>query len=310
NNKLNDRFPRWLASLSLLQVLILRFNRFYGSLPHSVASSNFSALQIIDLSANEFTGTLSTKLLQNLRAMKDKPRVRLTSPNIYSSDYHGLPFKCGNHVNVTTKRLEMELTKTCDIFISMDFSNNQFSGEIPEDVGQLISLQMLNFSHNYFTGPIPTSFGNLVALESLDLSSNKFSGGIPSQMTNLTFLEVLDLSNNKLVGPIPHGNQFDTFDNNSYNSNLGLCGLPLSKQCVNQRGPDPPSPFVVEHEGPKIPFIWQVVMMGYGSGVVMGLSLGYIVFTTRRPWWFFRKVERDWQYNFTKWVQGNKVRKN
>ncbi|KAG4186087.1 hypothetical protein ERO13_A08G020024v2 [Gossypium hirsutum] len=79
NNKLTDRFPRWIASLPSLQVLILRFNRFYGSLPHSIASSNFSALRIIDLSANEFTGTLSTKLLRNLKAMKDKPREWLNS---------------------------------------------------------------------------------------------------------------------------------------------------------------------------------------------------------------------------------------
>ncbi|KAG8485005.1 hypothetical protein CXB51_021639 [Gossypium anomalum] len=298
NNKLTDRFPGWLALLSSLQVLILKFNRFYGSLPHSIASSNFSALRIIDLSANEFTGTLSTKLLRNLRAMKDKPREWLTFSNPY--------FIYENHVNVTTKRLEMELTKTCDIFISMDLSNNQFSGEIPEDVGQLISLQMLNFSHNNFTGPIPASFGNLVALESLDLSSNKFSGRIPSQMTNLTFLEVLNLSNNNLVGPIPHWNQFDTFDNNSYSGNLKLCGLPLSKQCINHRGLDQPSPLVVEHEGSKIPFFWQVVMMGYGSGVVIGLSLGYIVFIIGRSWWFVRKVERDWQYNFTKCVRRNR----
>ncbi|TYH04714.1 hypothetical protein ES288_A08G028100v1 [Gossypium darwinii] len=310
NNKLTDRFPRWIASLPSLQVLILRFNRFYGSLPHSIASSNFSALRIIDLSANEFTGTLSTKLLRNLKAMKDKPREWLNSS--YTDIFGIVDVSCIYEipVNVTTKGLEMGLTKTLDIFVSMDLSNNQFSGEILEDVGRLISLQMLNFSHNNFTGPIPASFGNLVALESLDLSSNKFSGGIPSQMTNLTFLAVLNLSNNKLVGPIPHGNQFDTFDNDSYSGNLGLCGLPLSKQCVNHRGPDPPSPLVVEHEGSKIPFFWQVVMMGYGSGVVIGLSLGYIVFTTGRPWWFVRKVERDWQYNFTKWVQRNKVRRN
>ncbi|XP_017624596.1 receptor-like protein Cf-9 homolog [Gossypium arboreum] len=274
NNKLTDRFPRWLASLPSLQILILRFNRFYGSLPHSIASSNFSALRIIDLSGNEFTGTLSTKLLQNLRAMKDKPKKWL-----YFSTFGAVFFSEGSvfneiPVNLTTKRLDMELTKTLAIFVSMDLSNNQFCGKIPEDVGQLISLQMLNFSHNNFTGPIPASFGNLVALESLDLSSNKLSGRIPSQITELTFLEVLNVSNNNLVGPIPHGKQFDTFDNDSYIGNSGLCGLPLSKQCVNIEGAKPPTPLSVEHEGSKIAFFWRVVMLGYGSGVVLGLSLG------------------------------------
>ncbi|MBA0795285.1 hypothetical protein Gohar_006161, partial [Gossypium harknessii] len=241
NNKLRDKFPHWLASLSRLQVLILRFNRFYGFLPHSIASSDFFALRIFDLSENEFTGTLSTKLFRNLRGMKDKHKQQLYSSNFqYDGEFYEIP------VNLTTKRLELEFTKVVANFVSMDLSNNQFCGKIPEDIGQLISLQMLNFSHNNFIGPIPTSFGNLVALESLDLSSNKLNGRIPSQMTKLTFLEVLNLSNNNLVGPIPHGNQFDTFDNDSYNGNLGLCGLPLSKQCVNHVGAKPPSPLVVE----------------------------------------------------------------
>ncbi|KAL1085059.1 hypothetical protein V6Z11_D08G024100 [Gossypium hirsutum] len=176
NNKLTDKFPYWLTSLEDLQVIILRLNRFYGSLSHSIISYNFSALRIIDLSRNDFTGTLPTKLFRNLR-----------------------------------------VSNTMAIFVSMDLSNNQFCGKIPEDIEQLISLQMLNLSHNNFTGSILASFGNLL------------SGEIPAQMTKLTFLEVLNLSNNNLVGPIPHGNQFDTFDNDSYYGNLGLCGLPLSK---------------------------------------------------------------------------------
>ncbi|KAL4311629.1 hypothetical protein GQ457_01G049450 [Hibiscus cannabinus] len=314
NNMLTDRFPHWLASLPSLQILILRSNRFYGSLPHSVVSTNFSALRMIDLSGNEFTGPLPTKLFRNFRAMTDKPKERLSDLAQYGLDgtdgiYHGIE-DYHISVNVTTKRLELALTKTLDIFVSMDLSNNRFSGRIPEEVGQLIYLQMLNFSHNNFTGPIPESFGNLVALESLDLSSNELSGRIPSQMPKLTFLEVLNLSGNNLVGPIPHGNQFDTFDNDSYSGNLGLCGLPLSKQCMNRTEAKPSASLVVEHEGSKIPFFWKVVMMGYGSGLVIGLSLGYIVFVTRRPWWFVRMVERDLQYKYIKWIQRIKPKRN
>ncbi|XVF18633.1 hypothetical protein REPUB_Repub11eG0039400 [Reevesia pubescens] len=256
DNKLTDTFPHWLAPLPRLQVLILRFNRLHGSIPNSIASSNFSALQIIDLSQNELTGPLPTILFQNLRAMKDVPRKRSPESYLYKTDgrvrYVYESYQAS--VIVTVKRSQMELVKTLELFIAMDFSNNLFYGQIPEELGELISLQMLNFSRNNFTGPIPPSFGNLVALESLDLSSNKLGGEIPSQLTSLTFLAVLKLSRNDLVGPIPHGNQFDTFDNDSYSSNLGLCGLPLSKQCGNQEGPKPPAPMLEENEGFGIPF--------------------------------------------------------
>ncbi|XVF18626.1 hypothetical protein REPUB_Repub11eG0038700 [Reevesia pubescens] len=307
NNKLTDIFPHWLAPLPRLQVLILRFNRLHGSIPNSIPSSNFSALRIIDLSQNELTGPLPAILFQNLRAMKDVPRKRFPESYFYKADarvryiYEYYP----TSVNVTVKRSQMELVKTVEIFIAMDFSNNLFYGQIPKELGELISLQMLNFSHNNFTGPIPPSLGNMVAIESLDLSSNKLGGRIPSRLTNLTFLEVLNLSENNLVGPIPHGNQFDTFDNDSYSGNMGLCGLPLSKQCGNQEGPKPPAPIFVEHDDSGIPFIWKVVMMGYGCGVVLGLSIGYIVFTTGRPWWIVRMIERDWQKNVTKWIRRN-----
>ncbi|KAE8720853.1 Receptor like protein 43 [Hibiscus syriacus] len=311
NNNLADKFPHWLASLPSLQVLILRSNRFYGPLTHSAASFDFSALRMIDLSGNEFTGTLPSKLFRNLRAMTVKPMETRLQPLVYRLGLHLVGIRDYHiSVNVTTKRLEMELTKTLDIFVSMDLSYNRFRGRIPEEVGQLISLQMLNFSRNNFTGPIPASFGNMVALESLDLSSNKLNGRIPSQMTNLTFLAVLNLSSNNLVGSIPQGNQFGTFDNDSYSDNSGLCGLPLSRQCGNRGVAEPPAPLATEHEGSEVPFFWKVVMMGYGSGVVLGLSTGYIVFVTGRPWWLVRTVERGLQHIFANWIRRRRTRRN
>ncbi|EOY13305.1 Receptor like protein 33 [Theobroma cacao] len=313
NNKLTDTCPYWLTSLPRLRVLILPSNRLHGPMPNSITSSNFSALPIIDLSHNELFGPLPTKFFQNLRAMKDVPKDRSSesflykNPNaqvMYAYDYHQTA------VNITTKRMEIELVKTLIIFTFLDFSNNLFSGQIPEELGELISLQALNLSNNNLTGPIPPSFGNMIALESLDLSSNKLGGRIPSQLTNLTFLAMLNLSQNVLVGPIPHGKQFDTFENDSYSRNLRLCGLPLSKQCVNGEEPKPVVPMPKEDEGFEIAFIWKVVMMGYGCGVVLGLSMGYIVFTTGRPWWFIRMVERDWQNYVTKWIRRNRGRRN
>ncbi|MBA0879036.1 hypothetical protein Goshw_011381 [Gossypium schwendimanii] len=44
---------------------------------------------------------------------------------------------------------------------------------------------------------------------------------------------MLNLSQDNFTGPIPHGKQFNTFSNDSYIGNLGLCGLPLSNRCDN-----------------------------------------------------------------------------
>ncbi|XVF18631.1 hypothetical protein REPUB_Repub11eG0039200 [Reevesia pubescens] len=313
NNNLKDTFPHWLGQLPLLQVLILRSNRFHGPIHNSTAPSSFPKLQIIDLSHNEFTGLLPTNFFGNLRGMIDIPKFGISSPHQFwmrLRDNLGgyLSYDYQDSVNVTSKRTEIELMKLLNIFTAMDFSKNLFHGHIPEELGQLYSLQVLNLSHNSLTGPIPPSFGNLVALESLDLSSNKLGGRIPSQLTNLTFLEVLNLSQNNLVGPIPHGKQFDTFENDSYNGNLGLCGFPLSKKCGES--PELHSSSLVQDDDSEMAFTWKLAMMGYASGLVLGLSMGYIVFTTGRPWWLVRMIERDWQNNVTKWIRRNGGRRN
>ncbi|XP_040930890.1 receptor-like protein 9DC3 [Gossypium hirsutum] len=273
--------------LPSLRVLILRSNRFHGSIQDSLTNFSFSKLQMVDLSHNDFTGLLPTEFFQNLKALKEEVG--------YDSEYFSYS------VNLTIKDLELEFTKTVHmpIFTCVDLSDNGFHGEIPKVVGELRLVLALNLSHNSLTGPIPPSFGNLAARESLDLSFNKLSGRIPSQLTNLTFLEVLRFWNNNLVGPIPQGKQFDTFENDSYQGNLGLCGLPLSKECSNdersQQAQDE------EDNGNGIAFFWKVAMMGYGCGMVLGISIAYIVFTTGRPWWLVRMIERDLQNKVSSW---------
>ncbi|GLT54996.1 hypothetical protein SLA2020_281540 [Shorea laevis] len=132
---------------------------------------------------------------------------------------------------MTNKGIELEYEKIQDVFRVIDFSSNRFEGEIPELVGSLKGLHLLNLSNNALTGHIPSSLGNLTHIESMDLSQNKLLGEIPPQLTQLFFLASFNVSNNRLTGPIPHGNQFDTFQNGSFGGNPGLCGSPLSKKC-------------------------------------------------------------------------------
>ncbi|KAM5553644.1 receptor-like protein 6 [Rosa sericea] len=266
DNKLNDTFPNWLESLPELQVLILRSNRLYGPIGSPKTRFTFQKLRIIDLSFNQFGGPLPTKYFQKLVAMKDVQDDELK--------YMG-EFYYQDTVTVAMKGLYFELNKIQTMFTTIDFSNNVFTGKIPAVIGELKSLKGLNFSSNKLRGPIPSAFCNLTNLEWLDISSNMLSGKIPTQLADLTSLAKLNLSGNQLVGPIPGGKQFDTFENDSYSGNLGLCGSPLSKTCINDEAPPPP--LFDQQDGDLNGFDWKIVWMGYGCGMVIGLSVGYIV---------------------------------
>ncbi|XP_047943041.1 receptor-like protein 9DC3 [Salvia hispanica] len=118
-------------------------------------------------------------------------------------------------------------------FSTIDLSSNSFYGEIPNAIGDRISLHQINFSHNALNGSIPKSVGQLKNLESLDLSVNQLTGRIPEELGGLTFLSKLNLSYNKFVGAIPKGRQIQTFSADSFEGNLGLCGFPLDINCSN-----------------------------------------------------------------------------
>ncbi|EOY13372.1 Receptor like protein 33 [Theobroma cacao] len=284
NNKINGTFPHWLGTLPQLQVLVLRSNYFHGQISPSENESHFSALRILDLSHNEFSGLLPTTYFKSFRGMMTLSNVQRTSMEDLNRYYHF-------SVLVTMKGMDLVLERILTLFTTIDMSSNKFHGEIPEIVGNLISLQVLNFSHNSLTGHIPSSVGKLTALESLDLSTNKLVGEIPMQLNGLKFLEVLNLSQNQLVGLIPQGNQFNTFLNDSYGGNLGLCGFPVSKRCGKDEEQEPPESALHEEGIFPCPLDWKFVMMGYGCGLVLGLSTGYIMLTIGKPEWLVRMVQ-------------------
>jgi Leucine-rich repeat (LRR) protein len=201
----------------MLHILILRSNKFYGLIDCRGCNASWPKLQIVDLAANNFTGKLPIKHFSDWKAITDdkneaKSQLNHLKFGSYSRVYPMIDIYYQDVITVTMKGLEAKLEKILTIFNSLDFSCNNFDGPIPEEVGELKLLYILNLSHNAFIGQIPQSLGKLSNLESLHLSSNELTDEIPFQLAEgLTFLLVLNLSFNQLVGKIPQIKQFGTF---------------------------------------------------------------------------------------------------
>ncbi|XP_052486586.1 receptor-like protein 35 [Gossypium raimondii] len=292
NNKINDTFPHWLGSLPYLQVLVLKSNHMHGSLRVNSPKSSpfFSKIQNFDLSSNYFSGPLPVRYINSFKAIINLKKKGSARPYMGVGDYTSGFYAYS--IGIIMKGKYMELVKIFTMWMIIDLSNNQFEGEIPKVIGKLNLLKGLNLSHNNLNGGIPTSIGNLTNLEWLDLSSNRLSGTIPNRLADLPFLSSFNISENQLHGQIPQGKQFNTFGNESYEGNKGLCGFPVSKGC-NIIEPAPLN--VLEKDGSKsnIAFGWKVVLIGYGCGVVFGMFVGYVVFQTGKPKWLVNLVENQ-----------------
>ncbi|CAL5431681.1 unnamed protein product [Camellia sinensis] len=279
HNFIEDAFPFWLENLPQLKVVVLRYNNFHGPIEQPRKRLAFTNLHIIDMSHNDFTGTLPSKYFDSWDSMMMANEDKAQSKYIAIYDYYS--------VTIMNKGYEMEYVKILTIFKVVDFSHNKFHGKIPISIGRLKALHVLNFSRNGFTGPIPLSLVNLTELESLDLSQNKLSGKIPQELTSLTFLEAFDVSQNNLTGIIPRGQQFETFSNTSYGGNAGLCGFPLSKECNTPKvaeSPSLPSSSSHNYQCRLDGFGWEAVLMGYGCGAVFGLVIGSCIIRRKEEW--------------------------
>ncbi|PWA86863.1 Leucine-rich repeat-containing protein [Artemisia annua] len=277
NNNLNGTFPPWLANLPELQVLILKSNRFQGLIESPfVVKLPFPSLVVLDLSQNSFMGNLPIKYFGNFKAMqKVVENGELEYMHIDSKYYS---------ITIAVKGVMLPFSKVLVTYMFVDLSSNMFGSEIPDIIGDIAYLRVLNLSRNNLIGGIPSTIGNLLHIESLDLSWNQLTGQIPQSLTGIKGLGVLNLSQNRLVGRIPEGRQFNTFDESSFAGNLGLCGFPMPEKCNEQTR----KPQLEAHENheEKSGFTRKSVTLGYGCGTLLGLVMGYLMLSTRRVKWF------------------------
>ncbi|KAM5548959.1 receptor-like protein 7 [Rosa sericea] len=294
SNKFDDVFPIWLETLTELKVLAMRNSGFHGAIRRPQSNHGFPNLRILDLSQNNFTGQFPYEFIFSGISMRrgiNLSESAYMSTNFvawvirvpgngydefYIINFYGIVFS----ITLTNKGLERYFPRIHEDFMAIDLSSNRFEGKIPEFIGNLKGLRSLNVSDNILTGRIPPSLGNLKNLEALDLSQNKLSGEIPQVLLQLSFLEQFSVSHNNLTGRIPLGNQFNTFENTSYEGNPGLCGDPLPKKCALPEGNKlPPSTAEENGSGTGVELEWKFAVAGLVSGLVVGVFLADFVIT-------------------------------
>ncbi|XP_026378529.1 receptor-like protein EIX1 [Papaver somniferum] len=271
NNCFGGSISHLSGTLDKLKILSLRSNKFNESIPKDIVDLHL--LHVLDLSGNNLTG-LIPKEIGNL--------IMLTN---ITNGYLG-----HLQLQMTNKGIMMQYEKLYTYNSGIDLSSNNLEGEIPEEIGLLKGLSMLNLSHNHLSGNIPFSVGNMKSLESLDLSFNKLSGLIPPSLASMDFLGYLNLSYNNLSGRIPRGPHMDTLsgDGSAYVNNNFLCGYLTKNACEGNLSSDTGNS--LNEYGQDKWYFYGIVAFGFIIGF-LGLFFGLLL--KKDKWWvgYWRAVD-------------------
>ncbi|XP_027158307.1 receptor-like protein EIX2 [Coffea eugenioides] len=286
NNGFNDITHPWIGNLwdlmfLSLKILILSKNNLSGSIPHCF--NNFITLISEDPQMSCY-----------MKFMLDRTVVRHLSMLYFE-----------RRMLESMKGRELKYSRSLQYLKRIELSENSISGQIPEEIMELIGLQNLNLSGNCLQGRIPDKIGNLKQLESLDLSRYKLSSPIPPSLSTLNSLSRLNLSFNELSGQIPTGNQLQTLNDPSiYAGNGGLCGVPLLRTCPDEKSSNGDK-YMLENNGEmELELSWFYAGLGPGFG--FGFMIVRCILVFKKPWRaaLFQFLESFLTDKGSKWTEG------
>ncbi|XP_040943984.1 receptor-like protein 13 isoform X3 [Gossypium hirsutum] len=207
SQQLNLELPTFLYYQYDLRYVDLSHNNFSGTVPTWLLENN-TKLEVLILMGNSFTGPLSfsSALISNVSSIDiSENKLQGQIPTSICSTFPHL-WRLFLSKNAFEGNIPLCLSVMKDLSF-LDLSNNQLYGKVPEELIAKGSLTILRLSNNKLSGNVVPVVLNSNGVQNLYLDGNNFSG----EMTNVdlsTFefpnsIREIDLSNNKLHGKLP-----------------------------------------------------------------------------------------------------------
>ncbi|RDY08004.1 Receptor-like kinase TMK3, partial [Mucuna pruriens] len=227
-NNLSGALPTF-SGLSKLQFAFLDYNDF-DAIP-SDFFNGLTSIRVLSLEENPLNATTGWSFPKDLENSVQLTNLSLVHCNLVGA----LPDFLGKLPSLTNLRLSDNRlsggipASFGQSSIQVLWLNDQEGGGMTGPIDVIASMTFLTqvwLHGNQFTGTIPQNIGNLTSLQELNLNSNQLVGLIPNSLANLD-LQILVLNNNMFMGPIPKFNAAKV----SYDSNL-FCQPKPGLQCA------------------------------------------------------------------------------
>jgi Leucine-rich repeat (LRR) protein len=261
HNHLSGALPATHQQTARLQVLMLHHNHLSGNLSAFFNASAQPRLSAVQLSGNQFTGTLPAELfalprLASFAAVSNCLGEMLPVEAICNSstlsalvldgmrtaaacrlNYH-LSFSDAYSTTQTLTQTLPECLFTTPTLITLHLSGIGLSGTIPPDVDVSRALEDLSLSHNQLTGTIPFNLMGR-AWANLDVSYNRLTGTLDSaRSAPYSGATTVYAQDNRLSGVIPgslqHAGTISILEGNLFSCQADRSDLPSRDEQVGK----------------------------------------------------------------------------
>uniref|UniRef100_A0A0E0Q1Z1 non-specific serine/threonine protein kinase n=1 Tax=Oryza rufipogon TaxID=4529 RepID=A0A0E0Q1Z1_ORYRU len=178
-------------------------NSFTGQIPPSICI-NSPSFAILDLCYNQFSGSISSGLGNCSKLREFKAGYNNFSGALPEELFSATSLE---HLSLPNNDLQgvldgSHIVKLVKLTV-LDLGSTGLSGNIPDSIGQLSTLEELRLDNNNMSGELPSALGNCTNLRYLSLRNNKFVGDLSKVNFTWLNLRIADFSINNFTGTVP-----------------------------------------------------------------------------------------------------------